>query len=148
MVDATASGTGIDPEEEQARQVIKDCDQKLARYQTTLDAGGDPVTIAAWTNDVRARRTKAQARLNAVSRPEEPTLSRDDIEAMIRELGDLVNAVQGASAEEKTAIYRALGIQGTYHPAKRQVRIEAAPDPHLADPTSSRWVKVRVRGGT
>jgi hypothetical protein len=32
------------------------CDARLARYQATLDAGGDPQAIAEWTRQVQAER--------------------------------------------------------------------------------------------
>src|ERR1019366_6656407 len=38
------------------------CDARLARYQATLDAGGDPQTIAEWTRQVKAERAAALAR--------------------------------------------------------------------------------------
>ena len=46
---------------------LADCDARLARYQATLDAGGDPQTIAEWTRQVKAERAAALAR--DVSKP-------------------------------------------------------------------------------
>ena len=44
------------------RATLADCDARLARYQATLDAGGDPQTIAEWTRQVKAERAAALAR--------------------------------------------------------------------------------------
>jgi hypothetical protein len=38
------------------------CDARLAGYRATLDAGGDPQTIAEWTRQVKAERAAALAR--------------------------------------------------------------------------------------
>ena len=40
-----------------------DCDRKLAQYRQTLDAGGDPIEVAKWMNEVRAKRLDAEGRL-------------------------------------------------------------------------------------
>ncbi|MFE7216872.1 hypothetical protein ACFY0A_18410 [Streptomyces sp. NPDC001698] len=40
------------PEQAQARQAIKDCERRLARYQVALEAGADPLVVtlvvSAW----------------------------------------------------------------------------------------------------
>jgi site-specific DNA recombinase len=147
MIDAADTGTEDDAQAERARQVLRECDAKLARYRAALDAGGDPAAIAEWTNEVKAQKIKAQAQLRAAPR-RRTAPSRADIKALITGLGDLTKSISGATPQEKTAVYHALGIQGTYHPAKRRVRVEANLDPHLADAASPRWEMVRVRGGT
>jgi site-specific DNA recombinase len=52
-----------DPPLEAARQSIKNCDRKLARYRAALEAGADPMTVASWTREVQAQRTAAEATL-------------------------------------------------------------------------------------
>jgi DNA invertase Pin-like site-specific DNA recombinase len=148
---AVAANT-TDEDADRALARIRECDAKLARYQAVLDAGGDPVAVAAWTTQVRAEKTTAQARLRDAQRsPQAPTTA--DVRALVARLGDIPAALRDATPEEKTPVYRALGIRGTYHPGKQQVRIEASLDPHLegnnASPRrGSRGEMVRVRGGT
>ncbi|MFD7898301.1 hypothetical protein [Streptomyces sp. NPDC059743] len=134
-------------ETERIQQQLRECDTKLARYQAALDAGGDPATIVGWTNQVTAEKTKAQARLRAI--PRKAASSKQDIKTLITGLGDIIAAIHGATPQEKAAVYRSLGIQGTYHPGKHQVRTEANLYPDLVTASASpRGVMVRVRGGT
>jgi hypothetical protein len=142
MIDAADTGTENDAQVERARRLLRECDAKLTRYRAALDAGGDPVAIAEWTNEVKAQKIKAQAQLRTAPRRHAPP-SRADIKALITGLGDLTKPISGATLQEKAAVYHALGIQGTYHPAKRRVRVEANLDPHLADAASPRWEMVR-----
>ncbi|MEU9964486.1 hypothetical protein [Streptomyces malaysiensis] len=47
------------PEQTQARQAIKNCERRLARYQAALEAGADPTVVTQWIND--AQRDKETA---------------------------------------------------------------------------------------
>ncbi|MYZ38562.1 MULTISPECIES: hypothetical protein [unclassified Streptomyces] len=44
---------------------------------------------------------------------------------------DIATAIHGATPQEKATVYRSLGVQGTYHPGKHQVRTEANLYPDL-----------------
>jgi hypothetical protein len=46
---------------EEVRQIIADCDQRLARYQAALEAGTDPTLISHWIAEVNATRAAATA---------------------------------------------------------------------------------------
>ena len=73
-----------DPHAEEAARVIADCDAKLDRYRAALEAGTDPVMIAAWTAQVQARKAQALA----TTRLDSGTgrLSEQEIEAVIAAL--------------------------------------------------------------
>ncbi|MFI5755080.1 hypothetical protein [Streptomyces sp. NPDC051569] len=145
---AEAAGSGQEDcgaEVERVHQELRECDAKLARFRAALDAGGDPVAIAGWMNEITAQKVKAQARLRAVPRQ---AASKRDIKALVRGLGDIADALHDATAEEKAAVYRGLGIRGVYHPGKQQVRVEANLYPDLIAGASPRGEMVCVRGGT
>ena len=56
---------------EASRRRIADCDARLARYRSALDAGADPVVVAGWVKDVEARsRTQSRAVRGARVAPE------------------------------------------------------------------------------
>lgn len=48
------------PEQTQARQAIKDCERRLARYQVALDAGADPAVATQWINDAQGDREEGR----------------------------------------------------------------------------------------
>ncbi|WP_204019077.1 hypothetical protein, partial [Sphaerimonospora thailandensis] len=56
---------------EAAKRTIDDCDRWMARYRTTLDAGGDPQEIGKWMAETRAERLKAEGQLRAITRKRE-----------------------------------------------------------------------------
>jgi hypothetical protein len=70
------------PEQAQARQVIKECERRLARYQAALDSGADPAVVTRWINDAQRDREAAQKKLDALppspggrNHPSRPTRS-------------------------------------------------------------------------
>jgi site-specific DNA recombinase len=107
---------------------LADCDARLARYQATLDAGGDPQTIAEWTRQVKAERAAALAR-DATQTLRSPSrrLTEDDIRALITGLGDLRDIICDAEAPVKAAIYEQLGLQVTYLPEQDKLRADVPP---------------------
>jgi hypothetical protein len=58
----------------EAQRIIADCDQRLARYRATLEAGTDPKLVAGWTAEVTA--TRAAAQVIAEARP--PAIMYED----------------------------------------------------------------------
>jgi hypothetical protein len=70
------------PEQTQARQAIKECERRLARYQAVLGVGADPAVVIQWTNDAQRDREAAQKKLDvlpAVTRKKAPPLNPDQI---------------------------------------------------------------------
>jgi site-specific DNA recombinase len=117
------------------------------RYQATLDAGGDPQTIAEWTRQVKAERAAALARDATQARHQlRRRLTEDDIRALITALGDLRDVIRGAGAAEKAAIYDQLGLKVTYLPGQDRLRAEVniSPENYVEQYGDTG----RVRGGT
>ncbi|MGW2649256.1 hypothetical protein ACWC2T_31150 [Streptomyces sp. NPDC001393] len=55
------------PEQEQAqaRQAIKECERRLARYQAALDARAGPAVVTQWINEAQRDKDAAQKKLDA-----------------------------------------------------------------------------------
>jgi DNA invertase Pin-like site-specific DNA recombinase len=106
-----------------ARQVLVDCDARLARYREALEAGTDPAVVARWISEVQAERRAAEEELR--QRRPAAALSEDDIRAMIESLEDLVGVLEVAEPQKKSALYESLGLALTYAPSKRRVLVEA-----------------------
>jgi site-specific DNA recombinase len=114
---------------EDSAAVIAECDAKLARYQATLDAGGDPVTIAAWTRTVTAQRAAALARATARPAATDAALTEDAIQQIVHALGDIRDVIQGADAASKARIYNQLELRLTYQPGENRVHAQANLNP-------------------
>ncbi|KOV65929.1 hypothetical protein ADK64_13540, partial [Streptomyces sp. MMG1121] len=100
------------PEQAQARQAIKDCERRLARYQAALDAGADPAIVTQWINDAQRDKEAAQKKLDAlpaVTRKKEEPLTPDQIREITERLGVIAQRIQTADADKKEPLYEALG---------------------------------------
>jgi hypothetical protein len=106
-----------------ARQVLVDCDARLARYREALEAGTDPVVVAQWISEVQSERRAAEEELR--QRRSAAALTEDDIRAMIESLEDLVGVLETAEPAKKAALYESLGLAIKYEPSKRRVLVEA-----------------------
>ncbi|MEW2219535.1 recombinase family protein [Streptomyces sp. NPDC006990] len=129
----------------QARAEIADCDAKLTQYRAALEAGADPELVTQWISEIQARRAQAQARLRTPGAGGSVKTSRDSIADLLRTAGDLTRLIHQAAPEDKTEIYRKLGLRLRYHPGQEKVLVEAHLDQHIPD---TRGASVCVRGGT
>jgi site-specific DNA recombinase len=152
--DARSPGPAARPEPAtpapDTRAIVADCDARLARYQATLDAGGDPQAIADWTRQVKAERASALARdASQTLRNPSRRLTEDDIRALITTLGDLRDVLRDAGTTEKTAIYDQLGLKVTFRPGEAKIRAEVTFGPeNYAEHAEQCGDMGRVRGGT
>ncbi|MEU4898004.1 recombinase family protein [Streptomyces sp. NPDC044780] len=134
-----------------AREVIADCDAKLATHRAALEAGADPTLVTQWIAETQTRRARAEAELRTASKGPGTRMSRDEIARLVRSISDLTTVIQQAEADDKAEIYRLLGLRLTYAPAQATVHAEVTLDPKndkSPRSTNNRGEMVRVRGGT
>ncbi|HEX8131908.1 MAG TPA: GntR family transcriptional regulator [Actinomycetes bacterium] len=120
-----------------ARQQLADCDRRLARYRAALEADTDPAIVGQWIAEVTATRQAAEAALHQLVTAPEP-LSPDAIEAVLKQVGGLADALDKADSVLRAQLYEELGIEGAYDPGARIVEVRA----------DLRRPMVRVGGGT
>ncbi|MCX4750606.1 recombinase family protein [Kitasatospora sp. NBC_01287] len=112
---------------EAARRDLDTSAARLTSYRAALDAGGDPATVAGWINEARLDQTTAQQRLNQLTAEAPPTLTADQIQALITELGNLTDRLMQATPARKAPLYEAFGLNLTYNAKKRIVTVESRP---------------------
>jgi hypothetical protein len=112
---------------EHAERTLADCKQRLARYRAALEAGTDPAVIAQWSAEVQAEQARAANDLQRARQTHTPP-SRDELENLIREAGDLVTILANADATDRSGLNAALGLRLTYEPDRRKVVVECRPD--------------------
>jgi site-specific DNA recombinase len=122
-------------EQAAARQLLADCDRRLARYRAALEADADPAVVGQWIAEVTATKQAAEASLHQLDPAPEP-LSPEVIRRALEQVGGLAAALDGADPVLRAQLYEELGIQGTYDPYVRVVAIRA----------DLRWPMVRVGG--
>ena len=119
---------------------MTDCDTRLARYRAALEAGTDPVVVSAWIAEVQTERLAAEVELERATGQQNRRMSRDQLAALVNGLGHLLGVLATAAPEDKAEVYRRLGLQLTYDPARRVVTVEShlGPDGSGALPRGAR----------
>jgi hypothetical protein len=105
---------------------VAECDKKLVQYRAALDAGANPATVAAWIADTEAEK----AGYLATTRPSSTRrrrMSEAEIKAIVDRLADLVRVLAAADPNDKSEIFRQLGLRLTYHPGRGLVEAQVMP---------------------
>lgn len=99
--------------------------------RATLDAGGDPAVVSAWSTEIQARKLAAEARLRAQigSRPshQPARMSAAEITAVVNATTDVITVLHTAEPADKVALYTQLGLRLTYTPGPRTAIARAEP---------------------
>ncbi|MBM0256656.1 hypothetical protein JNW89_07005 [Micromonospora sp. 4G55] len=123
-----------------AQTIVTECDAKLERYRTALDAGADPAVVTGWIAQTQAERARAEADLHANAGTTPRRMSRAEITALVTALGDITTVLRDADPADKAEVYRQLGLRLTYRPETQTVRAEV-------DLSAHRQKFICVRGG-
>jgi len=118
------------------RKVIADSDRSVIQYRRLLEAGGDPLDVAGWLAEAKAKRAQAERELAdlASHRP----ITATEIEALLAQVPDKLVMLAGADPATRQRPYGELGLSLTYHPDRGVVMVEA----------HQPWGLDRVEGGT
>ncbi|MDQ3312706.1 MAG: hypothetical protein M3517_11425 [Actinomycetota bacterium] len=130
--------TTRDARAETARRCVEECDARLARYKATLDAGGDPIALAQWMTETRAKRAIAERDL-AEAIPE-PPVSEVEVRALVAQLGDITRRLAQLLAAAKSKLYDEIGVKVFWTPGADEIKLTVRPG--VPDGSS------RVGGGT
>lgn len=123
-----------------ARSQLAECDTKLARHRAALEAGADPTIVTGWIAEVEAERRRILSALKQHA-PGDRRLTREEITAMVQQLGDIIDVLREADLADRAEVYQQLGLRLTYHPDERKVRVQSSLPAHPCGES------VRVRGG-
>jgi site-specific DNA recombinase len=127
---------------QQVNAQLARCDKKLASYRAALDAGADPSVVTAWITEIQNERRTIQQRLTTAQPEPRQRLTRDQISALVQQVGELTTALAEADPTDRSEVYRQLGLKLTYDPEQQKVHVQAQPD------ADSYGELVRVRRGT
>ncbi|HEX3955625.1 MAG TPA: recombinase family protein [Trebonia sp.] len=115
-----------DDDHEETALKIAECDRKLASYRAALDAGASPATVAAWIADTEAEKAGylATRRPSGIRRRR---MTEAEIKAIVDRLADLARVLSDADPNDKSEIFRQLGLRLTYHPGRGLVEAQVTP---------------------
>jgi site-specific DNA recombinase len=137
-LEAASEDPSIEARKDAAREAIRHCDDRLAKYRAALDAGVDPVVVGQWISEVQGERLRAEVAIQRAKGGER--MSKQQITSLIAQLGGIMATLKSADPADKAEVYAQLGLRLTFDPERRVVVAETQP----ADPCRKR----RVRGGT
>jgi site-specific DNA recombinase len=123
LADAQEPNANDDARIAVARQLLSDCDARLARYREALESGVDPIVVGSWIDDVQAERRRAEDELRR--RDQRSALTHEDIVALVESLGDIADVLEVGEPQKKVDLYETLGLSLTYQPRDRKVLVEA-----------------------
>lgn len=107
-----------------ARRRIRECDTKLARYRSALEAGTDPSIVNGWIEEVKLERKAAELELRR--KTGENHLTGEEIRSLVEQLKGIVGVLAHASAESRREVYQQLNVAIEYHTDGR-MRVTAGP---------------------
>jgi site-specific DNA recombinase len=123
----------------QAAAKIAACEQKLTQYRAALDAGASPVTVAAWIAETEPEKAKYEASQRQVIKARK-RMTEQGIRSIVDKLADIAHVLSDADPDDKSEIFRQLGLKLTYHPGRKIVEAKIELEPR-------RFFEC-VRGGT
>lgn len=132
---AAAVDEGVFAREEAARRRVTDCDKRVTKYRSLLEAGTDPALVAGWIAEVQGERLRAEAELASLRPTAPPTAA--EVRDLVDRLGGLTAVLAHADPESKARVYSELGLCLTYDHVRNLVVAEVQP-----------WATARVGGGT
>ena len=98
--------------------------------------------VTTWITATQNERRRIQQLLAATRQSKTQTrLTRDQVRALVQEVGDLTTALAEADPTDRAEVYQQLRLKITYHPEDQKIRVQAQP---VAD---SYGELVRVRRG-
>ena len=115
----------VEARRESAKQAVRHCDDRLAKYRAALDAGVDPIVVGQWITEVQGQRLRAELALQQTKPGDRMT--KDQIKAVVAQLGDVMGVLKRADPADKAEVYAQLGLRLIYKPDSRTVTAEARP---------------------
>jgi hypothetical protein len=124
---------------EEATRKIAECNRKLVQYRAALDAGASPATVAAWIAETEAERARYEVSPRKIPTAPRRRMTEAEIRSIVDKLADLARVLSDADPDDKSEIFRQLGLRLTYHPGRQLVEAKIQPAYGFFD---------SVRGGT
>jgi site-specific DNA recombinase len=109
---------------EVARKAVADCETRLTKYRSALEAGADPAVVAGWIKEVEGDRHAAERELASTVQP----LSEAEIRTLVTSQRKVLRTLARATPEQRATIYaQTMGLRITYNPGEASIDVESRP---------------------
>jgi hypothetical protein len=113
----------------EAASKVAECDRKLAHYRAALDAGASPATVVGWIAETEAEKARYAVSLRQAPKARK-RMTEQEIRSVVDKLAKIAHVLADADPNDKSEIFRQLGLKLTYHPGRRIVEASITPAPH------------------
>jgi hypothetical protein len=110
----------------EAASKIAVCDRKLAQYRAALDEGASPATVAGWIAETEAEKARYVVGLRQGAKACK-RMTEQEIRSIVDNLAEIAHVLADADPNDKSEIFRQLGLKLTYHPGRRIVKASIEP---------------------
>jgi site-specific DNA recombinase len=130
IVAASTRGLDRNGQIEAARRRIASARRELERCRSALrDARSDAASreVLAWLEEAAAEKEAAEAALKTAMELSPPTLSLDEVLAVVERCGGLTGMLREATDAERATLYNSLGVSAVYNAESNEVRLGVDP---------------------
>jgi hypothetical protein len=130
IVAASAQGPDRGQQIEAARRRVSAARREVERCRAALrDAGSEPARreIPSWLDEAAAEKEQADAAVKAAMELAPPTLSVEEVLAVVERCGGLAGVLNEATDTERAALYASMGVSAVYNPERNEVRLGVDP---------------------
>ncbi len=130
IVAASAQGPNRGQQIEAARGRVSAARREVERCRTALrDAGSEPARreSSPWLDEAAAEKEQADAAVKAAVELAPPTLSVEEVLAVVERCGGLAGVLDVATDTERVALYTSMGVSAVYNPDRNEVRLGVDP---------------------
>jgi hypothetical protein len=83
--------------------------------------------VSSWTREVEGQRLGVERELRETTSGQ--VLSESEVRSLVEAVRSGLTALDGASVEQRAAIYSSVGLRLTYHADRAVIEVEARPGP-------------------
>jgi site-specific DNA recombinase len=88
--------------------------------------GVSSATVAAWIAETEAERVRYEAGMRQVTAAARKRMTEAEIRTIVDKFADIARVLNGADPNDKSEIFRQLGLKLTYHPGRGIVEAQPA----------------------
>jgi len=130
IVAASMQGLDRTSQIEAARRRLASARREVDRCRAALrDAGSEPARreILVWLDEAAAEKERGDAALKTAMELSPPTLSVDEVLAVVKCYGGLTGVLREATEAERATLYNSLGVSAVYNAESNEVRLGVDP---------------------
>jgi hypothetical protein len=125
MIEHAAADEGQPPEVRRARTMASEAQTKLDRYMDAIEKGMDPTLYVERSKTAQRELAAARAVMEGHASAQETPLSETQLRGILERVGDIVELLRHADADERREFYQELGLRLAYQRLGEREKVRA-----------------------